>query len=373
MKALFFHLSILGISMAPWLHAASTDTNRLEEPPQLSQAAVQNAFQLLRSEYIRANELDHSTLGRAALRGLLQELDLGASLIRNADALRPAVAEGLISEKLTTTLAYARFQSFSPKEVQSFRERLKTYAEQNVQDLILDLRSPAMPGEFDIAAAILECFVPEGELMFKLKQAQTERAQLFISHQKPVWAGSSLLLIDEDCCNLAETIAAVLKHRGQAILIGTSTRGATVRFETRPLDAAWSIRYARAEMQLPDNSSLFGQGLTPDFPIGLPTGMKRQLFAADRRMSLRESFAESQRARYNEAALVNRRNPELDDFILRSAGLDSASSPKAPKDQVLQRAVDMVLARSVFEQAQLKWDTAAPKQTTTIRKAIQAP
>lgn len=370
MKTLLIHLSFMAVALLSLSQAASMDDGK-ESKPHLSQAAVQNAFQLLRSEYIRAETLDHSALGRAALRGLLQELELGATLIRNSDAPDHAVAEGLISEKLSPELAYARFQSFSQKEVQSFREHLKSHAEKKVQNLILDLRNRTMPSDFAIAAHILESFVPKGELMFKLKQAQTQVPQLYISHQNPIWDRPCIVLIDEDCCNLAETVAAVLKQRGLAILIGSPTRGATVRFETRLLDAFWSIRYARAEMQLPDNTSLFGRGLKPDFPITLPPGMKQQLFATDQRPRLRETFFETERPRYNEAALVNRRNPELDEFIRRSAGRDAQPHAKPPRDQVLQRAVDMVLARSFFEQAQLHWDMKS--QPTTVRKAIQAP
>jgi hypothetical protein len=372
MKALLIHLGFMGGALLSLAQAASIAPQKESQPP-LSQAAVQNAFQLLRSEYIRADKLDHSALGRAALRGLLQELDLGASLIRNTDTLRPPIAEGLISEKLTPSVAYERFQSFTQKEVHAFREQLKSHAETKVQHVILDLRHPAAPGDFEVAANLLESFVPEGELMFKLKQAQSQVTQLYISHQKPIWNRPCLVLIDEDCCNLAETVAAVLKQRGLALLIGSPTRGATVRFETRPLDALWSIRYARAEMQLPDNTSLFGQGLTPDFPIILPPGMKQPLFAADQRPSLRETFFETPRPRYNEAALVNRRNPELDDFIRRSAGLEKQSPSKLPKDQVLQRAVDMIITRSFFEQTQLKWEMKDSSQPKTIHKTDQAP
>lgn len=345
-----------------------------ETAPQLSQAAVQNAFQLLRSEYIRANELDHGTMGRAALSGLLQRLDLGAALIRKSDAQRPTVPSGVVAEKILPDIAYERPQSFSAEEAETLVEHLRALAEQGITRLILDLRSPAMPGDFEVAARILEAFVPEGEIMFKLNQAGGGQPQLFISHARPVWPHPVVLLTDEDCCNLAETIAAVLRHRQRAIIVGSGTRGATVRFETRPLDDVWLIRYARAEAQLEDGTSFFGRGITPDLPISLPPGAKRELFAEKQPAPLKESVFDTARPRYNEAALVARKNPELEDFIRRSSGAAEPTTPSKAQDTVLQRAVDMLLTRSLLDASKLEWSTSPTEaQATTVRKATRAP
>lgn len=344
-----------------------------EPPPQLSQAAVQNAFQILRGEYIRAGELDHATLGRAALAGLLQRLDLGAALMRKTDALRPTVPSGVLAERLPADIAYERPQSFSLQEAETLVEHLRALDAAGVTRLILDLRSPAMPGEFEAAARMLEAFVPRGEVMFKLKQAGNAEAQLHICHASPVWRHPVILLTDEDCCNVAETIAAVLRHRRQALLVGSATRGATVRYETRALDEAWLIRYARAEMQLEDGSSFFGKGVSPDLAVSLPPGAKRALFTTQPPPPLRETLLETARPRYNEAALVARKNPELDDYIRRSAAGHTPYATESTKDPVLQRAVDMLLTRSLMDAARLDWDTPPPGQPATVRKAVRAP
>lgn len=340
----------------------------------ISQAAVQNAFQILRSEYIRSKELNFEELNRAALSGLLQRLDLGASLVHKQDSQAPVVTSGVLSERLPGGIGYLRPQSFAPEEAASFQTKVHEMAEAGLRSLILDLRSPARPGDFETAAAMLEPFMANHELLFKLKQVGRDDAQLFISHSQAVWKLPILVLVDSDTCNLGETVAAVLQKRRQALIIGSKTRGATVLYETRPLDTFWEIRYARAEMLLDDETSLFGQGVKPDFPVDLPVESKRRLFPQENRPPLLDTLIEQPRPRYNEAALVARKNPELEEYIRRSSA-NGATAPGPPKvhDAVLQRAVDLFITRDRFESTQLRWDKPGTEPPPTIRKAAREP
>jgi hypothetical protein len=357
---------------------AAPDQTQQAPAPYISQAAVQNAFQILRSEYIRSKELNFEELNRAALTGLLQRLDLGASLVHKQDSQAPVVARGVLSEKLPGGIGYLRPQSFAAEEASSFQTKVRELADAGLRSLILDLRSPAMPGDFETAAAMLEPFMPNGELLFKLKQVGRDDAQLFISHSQAAWKHPILVLVDADTSNLGETVAAVLQKRRQALVIGSKTRGATVLYETRPLDNFWEIRYARAEMLLDDETSLFGQGIKPDFPIDLPLESKRRLFPQENRPPLLQTLIEQPRPRYNEAALVARKNPELEEYIRRSSANHAAGASKMPDpprvhDTVLQRAVDLFITRDHFENSQLRWDTPGAEPAPTIRKAAREP
>ncbi|MES2599055.1 MAG: S41 family peptidase [Verrucomicrobiota bacterium] len=371
------------MNLCPWiaLAAAAAPVLLLGEaaaPPKLegiSQAAIQNAFQILRSEYIRSGDLNFDELNRAALQGLLERLDLGAGLIRKIEAQRPDIATGVIADRLTADIAFLRPQSFAPEEATQLLSKMREFAEAKVPHLILDLRSPAAAGDFEIAASMLEAFVPEGEVMFKLKQVGREGAQLFISHATPVWTSPLLVLVDEETNNLGETLAAVLQQRKQAIILGTRTRGATVRYETRPLDDVWLMRYARAEMLLPDDRSLFEKGITPDFLLDLPSSTKSELFSQEKRPALKQTIFDHSRPRYNEAALVARKNPELEEYIRRSTGgpANVADSNTQAHDTVLQRAVDILIARMHLDSVDLHWETRPGEEPATVRKATRAP
>lgn len=355
----------------PALSQAGTDSPVKVEG--ISQAAIQNAFQILRSEYIRSGELNFDELNRAALQGLLERLDLGAGLVRRIEAQRPVIETGVISERLTDDIALLRPQSFAAEEAGQLLAKLHEFAKARVPHLILDLRSAASAGDFQVAASMLEGFVPEGQVMFKLKQVGREDAQLFISHATPVWTAPLLVLVDSDTNNLGETIAAVLHQRRQAVILGSRTRGATVRYEMRPLDDIWLMRYARAEMLLPDDSSLFEKGVTPDFEIELPATDKRQLFSQEKRPPLKQTIFDQARPRYNEAALVARKNPELEEYIRRSSGQPATDPNAQVHDTVLQRAVDILLTRAHLEAADLPWDAMPVEMPPTIRKASRAP
>jgi len=365
------HLPLILITcMASTLGSRAGDAMMIEG---VSQAAIQNAFQILRSDYIRSSELNFDELNRAALQGLLQRLYLGASLIRKEDAMRPITATGVIAEKITPEIGYLRPQSFAETEIGELQAKLREFREASLPHLILDLRSAAAPGAFDIAAEMLESFIPESEVIFKLKQVGRDDTQLFISHRSPIWSGPLLVLVDQETNNLGETMAAVLRQRKQAVILGTRTRGGTVRYETQPLDDTWLLRFARAEMLLKDDTSLFQRGLPVDFAIDLPLDSKRLLFPTRNPPLLKLTIFDQSRPRYNEAALVARKNPELEEYIRRSAGKPATAEQQPVHDTVLQRAVDILLTRTHLGGADLPWEKKSREPAPTIRKAKRAP
>ncbi|TDU69397.1 peptidase S41-like protein [Prosthecobacter fusiformis] len=342
-----------------------------EKVESVSQAAVQSAFQILRSEYIRGDDLTFDELNRAAFQGLLERMELGAELVSKVDAERPLMKRGVLSEMLTPEISYLRPLSFAEEEVPQLETQLKKNVQEKVPYLILDLRSPAPAGEFTTAAGMLNLFLPRGELLFKLKQVGREDAQLFIANRDPIWTQPLIVLVDAETCNLGETIAAVLQDRKQALVIGGKTRGATVRYETLPLDGQWLLRFASAEMLLSGDRALFRQGLQPDFPLDLPTASKRQIF--DAAGPVKERLFDQSRIRYNEAALISRKNPELDSYIRRSAGEILTDDRPALRDTVLQRAVDMLSSHTHLHNNRLKWPTVKSRQPAstppTVKKA----
>lgn len=341
------------------------------KPQDVSQTAVQSAFQILRSEYIRSGDLTFDELNRAAFQGLLERLDLGAELVNKVETEKAITRHGLQAEMLTDQIAYMRPLSFSEDEPQLMEEQLKKHTHAGVPYLILDLRSVAPPGTFETAAVMLELFIPRGQLMFKLKQVGRDDPQLFIATREPVWTKPLIILVDGETCNLGETLAAVLQDRKQALLVGSKTRGATVRYETLPLDGQWLLRFARAEMLLEGDRSLFKKGVSPDFPLELAPALKRQIF--DGAGKMKDSLFDHGRPRYNEAALIARKNPELDSYIRRSAGEVLADDRPAIRDTVLQRAVDMLGARTHLQETRLKWPAGKPPAKNapapTVKKA----
>lgn len=339
---------------------------------ELSQAAVQSAFQILRSEYIRRDDLTFDELNRAALQGLLARLDFGAELIKHDGKEAPPVS-GVHSELLTPDIAYLRPQAFLEAEVTQFELALQQFAMQSVQWLVLDLRSPAAPASFDVAAAMLDFFLPRGEIIFKMKQMGHEDAELTLSKTDARWKAPVVVLIDGETGNIGETIAAVLHQRERALLIGSPTRGGTVRYEEVPVDEHWSLRLARAEMLLADGTSIFKKGLKPQYPMDLAPEAKQAIFKDILGGSIKHHVFDQARLRYNEAALVARKHPELDAYIRRSAGeaIDGDTMPE--RDTVLQRAVDMIQSSGFLRGNKINWPGQAHSRATGTGADMSAP
>jgi hypothetical protein len=341
------------------------------EPKNISQAGIQTAFRLLQKEYIRSNDLTFDVLNRAALAGLLERLDFGAELVPRTSEAKSGALTGVQGELITPQIAYLRPRDFTARETAEMEKHLRAFVEAKAAHLILDLRSPAPPGDFDDAADMLSLFVPKNEVLFKMKQLSQTNAETETNAREPVWAQSLLVLVDDETNNLGETIAAVLRQRKQALLIGAATRGGAVRYETVPVDAEWSLRFARAEVLLADDSSVFKKGLQPDFAVTLLTSTKRQVFDSTEDKGVKSTITDQPRARFNEAALVAEKNPELDSYIRRSAGKSLPEDEPKPSDLVLQRAVDLITTRTLFQSAKIDWNRKTPaSDEPAARRAI---
>lgn len=341
------------------------------ESKDISQAGIQTAFRILQKEYIRSGDLTFDVLNRAALSGLLQKLDFGAELVpRNTEAKSGALT-GVQAELLTPQTGYLRPREYTPQETKEMEKHLTDFVSKKVAHLILDLRSPAPPGDFNDAADMLSLFVPKGEILFKMKQMGQSSAEVETNSREPVWTQQVFVLVDDETNNLGETLAAVLRQRKQALLIGASTRGGAVRYETVPVDAEWSLRFARAEVLLTDDSSVFKKGLLPDLAVSMPTSLKRQVYHATDAKDVKSSFIDKPRPRFNEAALVAKQNPELESYLKRSAGEPLPEDSPPPSDTVLQRAVDLITTRSLFQTAKIDWNRKAPaSREPPARRAI---
>ncbi|HEY2572962.1 MAG TPA: S41 family peptidase [Verrucomicrobiaceae bacterium] len=324
--------------------AASIHAEDVPRPiDELSQGALQSAFQILRRDYIRRDELTFEELNRAALQGLLERLHSGAQLEPLRKETSPQEAR-VHSEFLAPDIAYLRPETLAEGESGLFEKALAGIVEQKARHLILDLRATKAPGSFDEAALMLQCFVPQGELMFKMKQTGRDEAELFISRREPLWRNRVVVLIDRDTNNAAEAIAAGLKARKLALTIGEPTRGLAVRYAEVPLDDKTALRYAGAEMLLPDDSAVFKKGVSPMITIHASMDEKRRVMETSSGKSLKPFLVDRVRHRFNEAALVAATNPELDDYVRQSAGKPLPGDEGQRRDVVTQRALDLLQA-----------------------------
>ncbi len=341
---------------------------------QLPQNALQSAFQILRRDYIRRDDLTFEELNRGALQGVLERLNYGAALVAS-DKPESAMKPHVQAEFLATDIAYLRPETFAEGEAALFVTELQRLTEQKAQHLILDLRATKVSGSFEEAALMLQCFVPAGELLFKMKQMGRDEVELYVSKGEPLWSGEVVVLMDGSTNNAAECLAASLKQRGRALLIGEKTNGATVRYADTKLDDKITLRYASAEMFLPDGSSVFQHGLEPAHRVIADKIEKEKVIEGSRGKSMKPFVLDKVRPRFNEAALVAIRNPELDDYVRRSNGQPLPGDGGQVRDVVTQRALDLIQANDFKNHAKINWNAKpipADTATDNILKALPA-
>jgi len=316
----------------------------------LSQSSLQEAFRLLRSDYIKRDDLTYLELNRAALQGLLERLDFGAMLLTEKGRDDRDSPFTFRSEKLTDQIGYVRFGKFKKKEIEELDKALHRFSDEKLETLILDLRSPQAQASFQIAASILSRFRPEGEMLFKIRRPNESRPSLFISKTpKESWDKPLILLIDGETGNVGEIIAAVLKDRNQSLAIGEATKGLTVEYRDIPIGEDRILRYAVAEVVLPDDRSLFQVGVTPDVTTPTSTKVKQAIFRETQETPLATFVFEKERPRMNEAALVAGTDPELEYFVAKSNGKPTEWDKPILRDRALMQAVDLLTTTAFFD------------------------
>ena len=105
---------------------------------------------------------------------------------------------------------------------------------------------------------------------------------------------------------------------------------------------------AVAEAALPDSTPVFPGGVKPDLAVEVSQETTQNVLKQGLESGVASLVEETERQKMNEAALVAKRNPELD--AMQAAQANKGERPKAPlRDVVLQRALDFITTITLYE------------------------
>ena len=313
----------------------------------LSDADLKDFFRVLRENYIKPDALSEAELSRATIQGMIERLAPGASL-------RPAQGEGASeaspfkSEILDGNAGYLRVGSLNAENLAALDAALADIAAKKVGAVILDLRATPAGSEFAQAAEVCKRFCPKGRVLFTVKKPTVREEQVLTSKEEPKFTKLLVALVDSDTAGAAEIIAAVLRTHAKAMVIGQRTRGEAVEFSDIALPSGKLLRVAVAEAALPDATPVFPGGVKPDLAVEVSQETTAGVLQQGLESGVAPLVQETERQKMNEAALVARRNPELDAMQAAQAG--KGEKPKAPlRDVVLQRALDFITTIGLYE------------------------
>lgn len=357
-----------------WGDLAAKEPGAIPEDPleTLNQGQLQEAFRVLSRHYIEHESLTYERINKAALEGLMRRLSFGAELIPKG-----TVPEGdeiplsYHTEIIPEGVVYIRPVTFDEEEVSRTAAELRKHAKsEEIDTLILDLRSPVPQFEFARAAAFADLFTGRNELLFKIKKPTDQKARLFLSKEDTLWKKRLIVLIDRETSSVAETVAAVLDYHGSCFFIGQKTTGRAVQYEQVSLNEDTLLRFASAEVLLPDDRRLFRNGVEPDLESVTPPKKKRRIFEASEENGLARYVFDKERPRMNEAALVAGTDPELEYYLAKHAGETTAFDKTPLQDRALQTALESLVAID-FIKVPAKEKAAEPKPDDS--KAEPAP
>lgn len=322
----------------------------------LDQGNLQEAFRLLQSEYIKKEDIDHLNVNRAAIQGLLERLDFGAMLLTNESLSSRNSPYDFYSSRVNEQIGYVRFGKFTREELDQLDKVLGEYLDEEdnqVSTLLLDLRSPQVQADFNIAAQILSRFRPPNELLFKIRQPGDERPVLFLSKANEIsWSKEVVILIDSETGNVGEIIARVLQEKNNSLTVGEKTRGLTVEYRDVKIGDDRILRYAIAEVILEDESSIFQVGVKPELLSKPALEEKHKVFKqTNDGKSIKPYVFAVERPRFNERALVQKTDPELEVELAKKNGKQTVWNVVLPEDRILQKAVDVLRTQHFLESA----------------------
>jgi hypothetical protein len=313
---------------------------------QLGPTQYQEILSQLRSNYVDPAAVNTQALDQAAMVELLSKLGPGVRLRLRSELEKPTTTRAFRSEILNEHFGYIRCGSLNQNTLVKLDDALGTFRNQNIGGVIVDLRTTPESTDYHLAGEFISRFVLKGTLAYRIVGSKADQERSFSSTLDPLYQGALAVLVDEETSGAAEVIAAALKVKAHALLIGQKTTGSAAEYQTSPIGNNLLIAIAITQVQVPGYPAIFPNGLQPDILVSQPVDQERSVLAESENQSSAPFIADEPRQHLNEAALVAGTNPELDAYEAQQSG---QAQPAKPKDVMLQRAVDFLITVNLYK------------------------
>lgn len=323
---------------------------KAEPPPHpvdaLSVPELDQILLTLKQHYVAPEALSDEALKRATVRGLLDRLGAGATVL-DAPPSVPQIPSPLKSEAIGDRIAYLRLGLLNSTMLGELDQALDTLLAKSPAACVVDLRAMPPGMDFELAAEVCRRWCPKGKALFTVRSHDAAQEQVFTSKGEPKFHGLLAVLTCAENAGSAEVIAGTLRAQAKAIVIGQRTKGEAASFAELKLASGKLLRYATAEVQLAGGESIVPGGVKPDLAVEMSAPATAEVLRLELEKGTAPLLAEPSRPHMNEAALVSGRNPEIDAAEASQQARGEAKPP--PRDAVLERAVDLVTSVAVFE------------------------
>jgi len=313
---------------------------------QLGPTQFQEILSRLRSNYVDPTAVNTQALDQAAMIELLSKLGPGVRLRLRSELEKPTTARPFRSEILNDHFGYIRCGTLNQDTLVKLDDALGIFRNQNVRGVIVDLRTAPESTDYHLAGEFISRFVLKDTLAYRIVGAKADQERSFSSTLDPLYQGALAVLVDEETSGAAEVIAAALKVKAHALLIGQKTTGSAAEYQSSPIGNNLLLAIAVAQVQVPGYPAIFPNGLQPDILVSQPVDQERSVLAESDNQSSAPFITDEPRQHLNEAALVAGTNPELDAYEAQQSG---QNQPAKLKDPMLQRAADFLITVNLYK------------------------
>lgn len=182
------------------------------------------------------------------------------------DEVRLISARGRLLDSGLGVLRISQFTEGTPRES---RAALDGLLAAHPSGLLLDLRGNA-GGLLEPAVTVAGYFLGGGPVVME-RHADGEEKSYSAPDGQPLTELPMLVLVDRGSASASEIMAAALRDRGRAELIGERTYGKnTVQYIHRLSDGS-GVRLTVAEWRTPSGQPIPSTGLDPDTPVATPS------------------------------------------------------------------------------------------------------
>jgi carboxyl-terminal processing protease len=181
-------------------------------------------------------------------------------------------------------IAYISLNMFTDAATKQIETLLKKSQEQHAKGLILDLRNNS-GGLLNAAIDIAGLFLKKGSLVALTKDKHGKEIEKYATRRNPV-AKNTLpifILINNYTASAGEILAGCLKINSDTtndylvFLVGTKTFGKGSVQEVIPISNNCALKITTCLYFLPDNTTIQGTGIEPDFMIERTTPPTEQI------------------------------------------------------------------------------------------------
>lgn len=229
------------------------------------------AVNTMSTDGMTLNEISELIRGEEGTEVSLTLLHPGEEIPYEVTLVRQRIVTESVSYKLAADgIGMITVSEFGGYTLRDFNAALEALEGEGIKALIIDLRdNPG--GQLTTVNAMADIFLPEGIITY-LEDKNGNRENYYAKEgalDLPV-----AILINGNSASASELFTGALRDYGVAFTVGTTSFGKGIAQVTSSLHDGTAIKLTEAKYYLPKGECIHGKGITPDFVVELPEGVR---------------------------------------------------------------------------------------------------